>query len=216
MIQEIGGRIVEEELLSPARERIREARRLALVEAAEQVFAERGFAGATVADIAKRAGYSAGNLYNVFDGKEALFRAVVASRTSLLLERLEEAVARQSQLTAKIEAFTWALIRFAQEHRRFFSIYVQATSGLPWRVGGLVQEAVEMQQVLRSRIVRLLRGAIEKGEIVREDPELYACLVLGTLRDYVSSWIQQGGSAQELETVAKSLSQMLSRAMGVA
>jgi AcrR family transcriptional regulator len=207
---------VEEELLSPARERMREARRMALVEAAEQVFAERGFAGATVADIARRAGYSAGNLYNVFDGKEALFRAVVASRTNLLLERLEEAVGAQSQLTAKIEAFTWALIRFAQEHRGFFSIYVQATSGLPWRVSELGQEAVEIQEVLRERITRLVRLAIKKGEVVREDPELYACLIMGTLRDYLASWIQQGGTAQELETVAKSLSRMLTRAMGVA
>lgn len=207
---------MEEELLSPARERMREARRMALVEAAEQVFAERGIAGATVAEIAARAGYSAGNLYNVFKGKDALFRAVVASRSSLLLERLEEAVAMHSQLTAKIEAFTRALIRFAQEHRGFFAIYVQATSGLPWRVSELGQEAAEMQTVVRDRITRLVQAAIKKGEIVREDPELYACLIMGTLRDYVASWIQQGGSAQELETVAESLSRMLGRAMGTA
>jgi AcrR family transcriptional regulator len=160
---------VEEELLSPARERIREARRLAVVEAAEQVFAERGFAGATVAEIAARAGYSAGNLYNVFEGKEALFHAVVAAR-----------------------------------------------SGLPWRVSGLGQEAVEMQEVLRGRIARLVRSAIQKGEIAREDPELYACLVMGTLRDYLASWIQRGGTSQQLESVAKSLSRILGRAMGIA
>ena len=39
--------------MAESRERMREARRMALVEAAEQVFAERGFAGATVADIAE-------------------------------------------------------------------------------------------------------------------------------------------------------------------
>jgi hypothetical protein len=83
-------------------------------------------------------------------------------------------------------------------------------------VSGLGQEAVEMQEVLRGRITQLVRLAIERGEIAREDPDLYACLVMGTLRDYVASWIQQGETAQELETVSKALSRMLSRAMGVA
>jgi len=61
---------VEEELLSPARERMREARRMALLEAAEQVFAERGFAGPTVAEIATA--LNAKVLY----GKEQLNRHV--------------------------------------------------------------------------------------------------------------------------------------------
>ena len=62
------------------RSRVRAARRQALLEAAEDVFAERGFSRATMAEIAARAGYSAGNLYNVFAGKEALFSEVLTSR----------------------------------------------------------------------------------------------------------------------------------------
>ena len=49
------------------RARARAARRQALLETAEAVFAERGFAGATMSEIASRAGYSAGNLYHVFE-----------------------------------------------------------------------------------------------------------------------------------------------------
>jgi TetR/AcrR family transcriptional regulator len=50
----------------------------ALLEAAEQVFAEEGFAGATTAAIARRAGVPKANLHYYFATKDALYRAVVA------------------------------------------------------------------------------------------------------------------------------------------
>jgi TetR/AcrR family transcriptional regulator len=50
----------------------------ALIEAAEWIFAERGFGGATTAAIAERAGVPKANLHYYFVTKEALYRAVVA------------------------------------------------------------------------------------------------------------------------------------------
>jgi AcrR family transcriptional regulator len=45
--------------------------------AALEVFAEKGFAAAKLAEIARRAGVSKGTLYLYFKDKEELFRAVV-------------------------------------------------------------------------------------------------------------------------------------------
>lgn len=51
--------------------------RAALVEAAREVFARDGFAGASLDTIARDAGYSKGAVYSNFDGKAALFLAVM-------------------------------------------------------------------------------------------------------------------------------------------
>ncbi|MBS3941287.1 MAG: TetR/AcrR family transcriptional regulator [Actinobacteria bacterium] len=51
--------------------------RTALVEAARGVFARDGFAGASLDTIARDAGYSKGAVYSNFDGKAALFLAVM-------------------------------------------------------------------------------------------------------------------------------------------
>ena len=48
-----------------------------ILDVAEQLFAERGFAGTSVRDIAASAGLTAASLYNHFDGKEALYDAVL-------------------------------------------------------------------------------------------------------------------------------------------
>jgi AcrR family transcriptional regulator len=49
---------------------------MALVDAAGEVFARRGFAGASLDEIAETAGFTRGAIYKNFDGKEDLFFAV--------------------------------------------------------------------------------------------------------------------------------------------
>jgi len=61
---------------SMARNDIKEARKDNLIEAALQVFAEKGYADATMTDIAKYAGVSTPVLYEYFKTKEDLFFAV--------------------------------------------------------------------------------------------------------------------------------------------
>lgn len=61
----------------PRWRRRKEARPGEIVEAAFEVFGEKGFAAARLDDIAARAGVSKGALYLYFETKEALFRAVV-------------------------------------------------------------------------------------------------------------------------------------------
>ena len=64
---------------APKFRRRKEARPAEIVAAALEVFAEKGFAGARLDEIAARAGVSKGALYLYFETKEDLFRAVVCT-----------------------------------------------------------------------------------------------------------------------------------------
>lgn len=59
------------------REQSKAQTRQRLLAAARTVFAKRGFHGASVEEIAAEAGFSTGALYSNFDGKEALFLALM-------------------------------------------------------------------------------------------------------------------------------------------
>lgn len=67
----------------PAREALTEARRAQILEAAIQVFAEKGFHGATVRDVARTAGVADGTIYNYFKNKSDLLVAMVAQMAEL-------------------------------------------------------------------------------------------------------------------------------------
>jgi len=70
------------------REVQREQTRGRLIEAAADVFAERGFYGASVEEIAERAGYTRGAFYSNFSGKDDVFLAVYDKRLAAQIEEI--------------------------------------------------------------------------------------------------------------------------------
>jgi AcrR family transcriptional regulator len=72
----------------PKWRRRKEARPAEIVEAALEVFAEKGFAAAKLDDIARRAGISKATLYLYFVTKEEIFRAVARVAVASLVEAL--------------------------------------------------------------------------------------------------------------------------------
>lgn len=57
-----------------------------LLDVAERLFAQKGFAGTAVRDIAREAGLTAPSLYNHFEGKQALYEAVLARGVQPLID----------------------------------------------------------------------------------------------------------------------------------
>lgn len=73
---------------------IREARREEILSAAIRVFADKGFAGAKISEIAAEAGLSHGLVYHYFDSKEAILSAIVGSMICQLEADMELTHAR--------------------------------------------------------------------------------------------------------------------------
>jgi AcrR family transcriptional regulator len=80
------------------------SKRLALIEAARQVFERDGFLDAKISDIAKAAGAATGSVYTYFDDKEQIFFAVMEQvQEEMLHPRLGD-VRQGDDVVAAIEA----------------------------------------------------------------------------------------------------------------
>jgi AcrR family transcriptional regulator len=73
------------------RERTKTANRAAILDAARQVFAERGYDGSAVRHIVARTELAPGTFYNYFPDKESIFRALVEESIARMRERLRQA-----------------------------------------------------------------------------------------------------------------------------
>lgn len=78
--------------MDPKWRRRKEARPSDIVAAALLVFGEKGFAGAKIEEIARRAGVSKGTVYLYFEAKSDIFRAVVQQAISPNIAALEAMV----------------------------------------------------------------------------------------------------------------------------
>lgn len=84
-----------------------------ILEAAMQVFADRGLSGARVEDIAEAAGVSKGTVYLYFQGKEVLFKEAVRRKVRLVVEGLS-AAAPPGDPVGRLDGFLaayWAHLR---------------------------------------------------------------------------------------------------------
>ena len=89
-------------------------RREQLIAIGRSVFAERGFEGTSVEEIAARAGVSKPVLYEHFGGKEGLY-AVVVDREMLRLEGIITAALENGRSRFRIEQAVLALLTYVEE-----------------------------------------------------------------------------------------------------
>src|SRR5215469_7256927 len=78
--------------------------RNAILDAAEAVFAERGFHGARIQDIAARARTAVGTVYNHFEHKDDVLHALLEERTEELLEQLRPRPGDPTPFPPRLEA----------------------------------------------------------------------------------------------------------------
>jgi AcrR family transcriptional regulator len=141
------------------RQRRKEARPGELTAAALDLFVEKGYAATRLEDVAVRAGVSKGTLYLYFDGKEALFKAVVR-------EGLLPALAVGEGLVAGFTGDSEALLREVVGGL-WRMIGSQRIGGLPKLVFAEARNFPEIAAFYHEEVIRrgtaLVRAVIERG-----------------------------------------------------
>ncbi len=143
-----------------------EFRTAEILSAAAEVFGEKGFAKATVEDIAREAGIAKGTVYLYFSSKEELYRAAFARYISELKDLAIGALRSGRGVEDAIRAFVDTKLAYLEEHVTFFSVYQSEAWSDIGRGAGL-QESIEAsarEQI--AELVTVLTEAMESG-IVR-------------------------------------------------
>jgi len=143
----------------PRWQRRAESRPQELLDAALTVFVERGYAAASLDEVARRAGVSKGTLYLYFDNKVELFKAVVRQS---LISSMDDARAQAAQYPGG----SWELLALVlgEFTRR---VVMSPLSGIPKLIiaeAGNFPEITRFyfdEVVLRGRM--LIQGILERG-----------------------------------------------------
>lgn len=101
-------------------------RRDQLIDVARGLFAERGYEGTAVEEIAARAAVSKPVVYEHFGGKDGLYGAVVRREIETLLGRMQRSLATGAGREV-LEAATTALLDYIEERPDGFRILVRDT-----------------------------------------------------------------------------------------
>lgn len=163
-------------------------RRQQLLDAAAELFADRGYAATRIADICRAAGVAKGLFYWYFDTKADLFAGLVGTMRLELRRAQAAAMDPSRDARTRIGQGAEASVRFMAAHAAWFTLLDVERADA--EVDVVVREGAD---VYLHDVRRLVEEGQAEGVINAADPELLTVGVLGAVSSY-SNWFRKGGS----------------------
>jgi AcrR family transcriptional regulator len=168
---------------------VRAASRGRVLDAATAQFAAHGYYASRVADVARRAGMSPGNVYWHFESKEAILRAILSEGFESLEAMTAEVAAEYGPARRKLEILVDRTLDLYDRNARFATI-LAGLAGVGGqaliRSLGLDMEAIGRRYHASLRSV--FAEARSEGAVVLADPDLLAACYLALFNGLVVTY----------------------------
>jgi AcrR family transcriptional regulator len=166
-----------------------------ILESARKVFAQKGFADATMDEIAAAAGLAKGTLYLYFESKRDVYLKTLQCGSAELLEQVKTNMQAAEGLRTKIRSFLATRAKYAEENRDFYKIYLTEFSNVT-HPASINEEFRDLHRRQVQTLGQALRDGIERGEIRQVDIEATAFTIQDMARSLITrrllGWSETG------------------------
>jgi len=189
------------------RERERNARREAILHSALEVFAAAGYAGATIDEIASRAEFGKGTVYNYFEDKRELLLAVLDLAAEGFREHVREQLSQSAAADLPTRAFFHAFIEstlsYFLERTEIFRLLFKESGRLllegdPQILAFTHDHERRMIAMLSEYVAR----AVESGSMRAYPPAAISHLLMGNIHGYLHYAIMVPGECSNGPVIA--------------
>ena len=153
-----------------------------LLAAATRLFAEKGFAGVSIRQLAEAAGVNSAMISYYYGGKEGLYEAVLTTQYERLLGKFEAIAVLEAPVKEKIRQYAEVIRLNHTAEQPLMARLIQRE---------LTSPTACMEKVVRnytSRIARIVSGivqqGVEDGEFRQDIPPLFATLALAGMLNF--------------------------------
>ncbi len=162
-------------------------RRNAILDAAREVFEKEGFFNATMAQIAAKAEFGVGTLYQFFPSKQVLFAAVISSGLDAFMLSLKNLLLRKKTWKEKLRIYVEFNIGWIENnpgfHRLIHEIYSAPIPEVTQHIFEYIREVhAENFRITREIFMEACREE-EKG-----DPELKSIMLIGIIHTIAQTY----------------------------
>jgi AcrR family transcriptional regulator len=161
-----------------------------ILEAAAQIFSQKGFHAASMQDIAHAVNLKKASLYHHVNNKQEMLVAILDQALDLLIERMTEVMARPLSPDEKLRQAMVSYLQAMLEHRELASVLLLEHRSL--------EPAMHARHIpRRDRFERLWRDLIQEGmdqgSFCWIDPDLAARALLGVM-NWTITWYRPDGT----------------------
>jgi TetR/AcrR family transcriptional regulator, cholesterol catabolism regulator len=171
-------------------------RREELIGIACDIFAERGFDGATLQDIADQFGVLKGSLFHYINSKDDLLFEIIEGVYLGAEEMIWPIAGEEGSAVSRLRRLVVAYVRYITEHQPAVTVWLHDSNALD---PGRQRMIREYEDRGRHRLTGLIAEAQREGGIRADaNPPIVALALLGAM-NWVHRWFRPGGlSAEEI------------------
>jgi AcrR family transcriptional regulator len=179
----IGVAAPEKEVRAPRARMTGSERRHQLIDIARSLFAERGYEGTSIEEIALRANVSKPVVYEHFGGKEGLYAVVVDREMSALLDGITSSLTN-NRSRVRVERVALALLTYVEERTDGFRIMIRDSPAAisSGTYSSLLNDAV-------SQVSSILAGDFARRGLDPGLAPLYAQALVGSVSMTAQWWL---------------------------
>jgi AcrR family transcriptional regulator len=171
-------------------------------EAAERVFAERGFEAAKLQEISRLAGLSMGTIYAIFPSKTDLFRAILEERGQELLGLARAVATRDRPPREALDGLIELYIGYFVSHPGFLRMHLRAGTSWALTPSGTAAQVKHWEDV-HALQAGIFRRGIAEGVFVDEDPGYLARVFSALDQVLLADWVAGGMKAGREDLVER-------------
>jgi AcrR family transcriptional regulator len=149
-------------------------RREQLINVARSLFADRGFEGTSVEEIAATANVSKPVVYEHFGGKEGVYAVVVDREVRTLLETIRSSLGEEGSKRDVIEYATLALLNYVENHTDGFRILIRDSGG-----GTNSGSFASILSDVASQVEDILVAEFKSRKLDHKTAPIYAQMLVG-------------------------------------
>lgn len=162
------------------KERERQRHRAEIVRTASRLFCDRGFHNVSMHEIAEKAGFAVGTLYNFFSNKEDLYGTLLTETAIRFQARLIKVIESSGDGLAKIRSYVATKIDLFRKNERLVRLYLKETQDTSLALRTSIQEKIKSQREERlKKLAGLFEQEIKKGVLRQNDPYFLAAALDG-------------------------------------
>lgn len=164
-------------------------KREAILDAALELFVERGFFGTAVPEIADRAGVGAGTIYRYFESKEALVNAIYRQEKQRFANAVLTDFPTPTTTREQFRVMWLRMAKFATEHTPAF-IFLE----LHHHARYLDAESRAVEQRMTALFTTIVTAAQARHELKAGPPQVLMGLVMGAFIGVIRSCVDNDAS----------------------
>jgi AcrR family transcriptional regulator len=178
-----------------------------LLECAARLFAQRGYAGTTLRDIADELQMSRSSLYNYVAGKEELLQRLATDYINHDAHSIED-ILRQDELdpAEKLEAMVKQIVMGIAERPSLTTLFEYHRDTLPDDIRHSIDQ---LRRRITSQLVLVIQDGVRNGVYIVDDEQI-ASFVIGNIAAGSVRWVQPNDN---IEAVATKVARMAVRSL---